>query len=153
MSGHGLVSVRLPQSMLHKLHVTAGRRGLRTNELAQIIVNGLEGLSGSQIREIPEPSLEATNPRLSVYLGQKGLQVLNTAATSSSLSPSSALRRALNAALTTKSFSPVQPLAKQKEESLSWLSILIAVVAAIVVPVLGAIVQSKTASVQQRGAP
>jgi hypothetical protein len=151
MSGQGLVSVRLPESMLQRVRLTARRRGLTTNEFARSVVGGLVGLAGAQIQEIPEPGSEGTNPRLSLYLGDEGLQVLNSAATASGLSPSSVLRRALNAALGTKLMSPVQH-SEHDDHSLSWLPILIAIVAAIVVPVLNAIAQARTASVQQKGA-
>ena len=109
MSGRGLVSVRLPESMLGKLRLAARRRGMSTNEFARTGVGVLVGLSGSQIMEIPDPPLEAANPRLSLYLGQEELQSLNAAATSSGLTASGVLRRVLNAALTKNLIPPVQP--------------------------------------------
>ncbi len=151
MSGRGLVSSRLPESMLERLGTVATGRAMSTNELARTVVDGLPGLSGSQIRSIPEPRLEATNPRLSLYLGQEGLQVLNAAATSSGLSPSSVLRRALNAAVTRNLITPVQRPTNRKDELPLWLSILFVIAIAIVLPILTGLVSRGIASEQQKG--
>ena len=151
MSGRGLVSCRLPESMLERLGTVATGRAMSTNELARTVVDGLPGLSGSQIRSIPEPRLEATNPRLSLYLGQEGLQVLNAAATSSGLSPSSVLRRALNAAVTRNLITPVQRPTNRKDELPLWLSILFVIAIAIVLPILTGLVSRGIASEQQKG--
>jgi hypothetical protein len=151
MSGRGLVSVRLPESLSHELRLSAQRRGLKINDLARTSVKGLVGIGGSQIREVPEPPLESTNPRVSLYLGEEGLRVLNAAAMSSGLSPSSVLRRVLNAALTTRLPSSVQHLAEESEHSLSYVWILIAVVLTIVSAILSAIARTQTASAQQKG--
>jgi len=153
MSGRGLVSVRLPESMLVKLHLAARRRGMSTNDFARTVVDGLVGLSGSQIQEIPEPPLEAANPRLSLYLGQERLQVLHAAATSSGLSPSSVLRRAQNAAVTKNPIPPVQRPTRQSDKSPSWFPILLVVAASIIVPNLGALAGITIASEQQKGTP
>jgi hypothetical protein len=151
MSGRGLVSVRLPQSMLQRFHSTARGRGMSTNDFARSIVSGLVGVRGSQIRELPEPPLESVNQRLSLYLGSEGLKVLNAAAASSGLRPSSVLRRAVGAALAMKVLPSVQRANEQSEQSASWGSILFAIAAVIVLPVLSAIVETRTASVQQKG--
>jgi hypothetical protein len=124
---------------------------MSTNDFARSVVNSLVGLSGPQIREIPEPSLEPTNPRLSLYLGQDAIKVLDVAATSSSLSHSALLRRALNAALTRNLIPPVQPTAMVREESVPWFPILLAVVIALVAPILGATAGTRIASKQQKG--
>jgi hypothetical protein len=137
--------------MLVKLPLAARRRGMSTNDFARSVVNGLVGLSGPHIREIPEPSLEPTNPRLSLYLGQDAIKVLDVAATSSSLSHSAVLRRALNAALTRDLIRPVQPAARRTEESLSWFPIVLIAAATIVVPILSALAGTRIASEQKKG--
>ena len=146
MSGRGLVSVRLPESMLGKLRLAARRRGMSTNEFARTGVGVLVGLSGSQIMEIPDPPLEAANPRLSLYLGQEELQSLNAAATSNGLTASGVLRRVLNAALTKNLIPPVQP----EEDKSSGTPLVVGIVLMIVFALLTAIFKARTASEQQK---
>jgi hypothetical protein len=147
MSGRGLVSVRLPESMLERLRLAARRQGVSTNDFARTVVDGLVGLSGSQIREIPEPPSDAANPRLSVYLGQERLQVLNAAATNSGLSPSSALRRALNAALTRNLIPSVQP----EEDRVNMAPLVVGAVLLAIFALIALIRWARKASAQQKG--
>jgi len=131
--------------MVERLRSTAQRRGQTVNEFARSVVGVLVGLSGEQICEIPEPDSEGTNQRLSLYLGDDGLQLLTRAATASGLNPSSTLRRTLNAVLTRNLIAPVQTEA----DSVSVAPIFVGIVLLILFFVLGAIVQIKTASEQQ----
>jgi hypothetical protein len=147
MSGRGLVSVRLPESMLERLRLAARRQGVSTNDFARTVVDGLVGLSGSQIREIPEPPSDAASLRLSVYLGQERLQVLNAAATSTGISPSSALRRALNAALTRNLIPSVQ----SEEDNASTAPLVVGIVLLAIVALIALIRWARTASAQQKG--
>jgi hypothetical protein len=151
MSGRGLVSVRLPRSILQRLHSTARGRGMTTNQLARIVVSGLVGISGSKIREMAEPTLESVNQRLSLYLGSEGVEVLNAASARSGLSASRVLRRAFGATFATGHVLTVQRPGEQSEQSASWISILFGIAALIVWPVLGAVVEARTASAQQKG--
>lgn len=125
----------------------ARQRGLTTNELARSVVDGLVGLAGTQIREIPEPPIEAKNPRLSVYLGQERVQALNAAATSSGISPSSALRKALHAALTRNLIPSVQT----EEDNVSAAPLVVGIVLLATFALIALIRWARAASEQQKG--
>ena len=147
MSSRGLVSIRLPESFAQRFRLTAKRQGLTTNKFARRIVGKLAGLSGQQIRRIPEPNLEHSNPRLSLYLGSDCLIALRTAAASSGLTSSSTLRRALNAALTADPFPSVQ----QDKERVSVAPLVVGIVLVIIYVVVSIFAEAKIASAQQRG--
>jgi uncharacterized membrane protein YdbT with pleckstrin-like domain len=147
MSGRGLVSVRLPESMLSRLRLAAHRQGVSANSFARTVVDGLAGLSGSQINEIPEPPVEAANPRLSVYLGQDRVEVLNAAATSSGISPSSALRKALHAALTRNLIPSVQT----EEDNVSAAPLVVGIVLLAIFALIALIKWARAASERQKG--
>lgn len=138
MSGRGLVSVRLPQSMLDRLWATTRQQGLTVNQYARNVVAGLAGLNGPQIRQIPEPASESRNPRLSVYLGDAGVQTLSSAALASGISPSSVLRRALSSAMTANLQFSADGSVTEGEQRFSWLWLLLAVA----VPIVGGILNA-----------
>lgn len=108
MSGHGLVSVRMPRSLLEALGASAQRQGISMHEAARRLTDKLPSLTRDDLRTLKEPPREQDSPRVSLYIGWDLLDVLADATQESNLTNSSIFRRLLFGFLVTKQVEFVQ---------------------------------------------
>jgi len=108
MGGDGLLSVRLPLSLLETLRAAAGQRGLTIHEAARRVLAGLSSLTPDQVRALKEPPHELASPRVSVYVGWPGMDDLADMTRNASLTNSAVFRRLLYGLLVTKELLFVQ---------------------------------------------
>lgn len=95
MSGDGLVSVRIPRSLLEALRASAQRQGISLHEAALRLTDKLPSLTRDDLRTLKEPPREQDSPRVSLHIGWDLLDVLADAAHESDLTNSSIFRRLL----------------------------------------------------------
>jgi hypothetical protein len=108
MSGEGLVSVRLPRSLLGAFRALAERQGIGIHEAARRVVSFLPSLTPDAFKSLPEPPRELDTPRVSLYVGWDGLDVLACLTSGSILTNSCIFRRLLYGLLVTKEIEFVQ---------------------------------------------
>jgi hypothetical protein len=108
MSGYGLVSARIPRSLLEALKASAQRQGISIHEAARRLTDKLPSLTRDDLRTLKEPPREQDSPRVSLYIGWDLLDVLADAAHESDLTNSSIFRRLLYGFLVTKQVEFVQ---------------------------------------------
>jgi len=108
MSGYGLVSARIPRSLLEALKASAQRQGISIHEAARRLTDKLPSLTRDDLRTLKEPPREQDSPRVSLYIGWDLLDVLDDAAHESDLTNSSIFRRLLYGFLVTKQIAFVQ---------------------------------------------
>ena len=108
MSGHGLVSVRMPRPLLEALGASAQRQGISMHEAARRLTDKLPSLTRDDLRTLKEPPREQDSPRVSLYIGWDLLDVLADATQESNLTNSSIFRRLLYGFLVTKQVEFVQ---------------------------------------------
>jgi hypothetical protein len=119
MSGDGLISVRIPQSLLEALKASAQRQGISIHEAARRLTDKLPSLTQADLRELKEPPREPDSQRVSLYIGWGLSDELSDAAHESSLSNSSIFRRLLHGLLMTKQVQFVQQHDKWKLQIVS----------------------------------
>lgn len=112
MSGDGVVSVRLPRSLLGAFRDAADQRGLTIHTAAQHVVAALSSLTPDDLRSLSEPPREIDTPRVSLYVGWRYVDALTAATRNSPLSVSSIFRRLLFGLLICKTVEFVQPAGK-----------------------------------------
>jgi hypothetical protein len=105
MSGAGLVSVRLPRSLIAALEAHAAQVGMDVHGTARQLVSSLGGLSDAELASLPDPPKESDNPRLSLYVGWSNIEALTAASHRTQLSTSSIVRRLVYRRLVTGSVS------------------------------------------------
>ncbi len=93
MSGAGLVSVRLPHSLIATLEASAARAGMDVHGAVRQLVSSLGELSDAELASLPDPPKESDNPRLSFYVGWSNIEALVAASQTTQLSTSSIVRR------------------------------------------------------------
>lgn len=108
MSGEGIVSIRLPQSLLGAFRAAADRQSLTIHEAARRVTALLHGLTTDELRSLREPPPESCNPRVSLYLGWTAIDVLASYTQSGILSNSQIFRRILFGLLVSKKLAFVQ---------------------------------------------
>jgi len=108
MSGDGLISVRIPRSLLEALRASAQRQGISLHEAARRLTDKLPSLTRDDLRTLEEPPREQSSSRVSLYVGWDLLDVLADAAHESDLTNSSIFRRLLYGFLVTKQVEFVQ---------------------------------------------
>ena len=108
MSGDGLISVRMPRSLLDAFRAAAQRQGISIHEAARRLTERLPSLTGDDLRALKEPPREQDSPRVSLYIGWDLLDVLADATHESNLTNSSIFRRLLYGFLVTKQVAFVQ---------------------------------------------
>jgi hypothetical protein len=108
MSGYGLVSVRIPRSLLEALKASAQRQGISIHEAARRLTDKLPSLTRDDLRTLKEPPGEQDTPRVSLYIGWELFDVLADATHESNLTNSSIFRRLLHGFLVTKQIAFVQ---------------------------------------------
>jgi hypothetical protein len=108
MSGYGLVSVRIPRSLLEALKASAQRQGISIHEAARRLTDKLPSLTRDDLRTLKEPPGEQDTPRVSLYIGWELFDVLADATHESNLTNSNIFRRLLYGFLVTKQIAFVQ---------------------------------------------
>lgn len=108
VSGIGLVSVRLPVSLLAEFRAAAERGRIDVHEAARQVAAGLPGLSAADLLALPDPPGESAGERTSLYVGTRALDVLTILQNSTRLSRSTIFRRALYGLLVSRSLVFVQ---------------------------------------------
>jgi len=108
MSGDGLVSARIPRSLLEALKASTQRQVISIHEAARRLTDKLPSLTRDDLRTLKEPPREQDSPRVSLYIGWELLDVLADAAHESGLTNSSIFRRLLYGFLVTKQVEFVQ---------------------------------------------
>jgi len=119
MSGEGLISVRLPGSLLAAFQAARERQGITAHEAARRLLSWLSDLSGEDLRALGDPSTEQDAPRLSLYVGWPGVDRLDSAVRRSGLSRSAILRRLLYGLLVSGSLQYVQLAGKKRLQRFS----------------------------------
>lgn len=108
MSGDGVISVRLQQSLLGCFRASAEHQGITIHEAAKRLIFVLSSITFDQIMELKEPPAELTNPRISLYVGWRALDALVIATRQSKLTNSAIFRRLLYGLLVTNEIAFVQ---------------------------------------------
>jgi hypothetical protein len=108
MSGEGVISVRLPKSLLRLFRAIVKQRGMTPHEAARGLLDALASLTQEGLRSLKEPPHELENPRTSLYLGWRRIDVLCAATRNSTLTNSSIFRRLLYGLLVSKQIEFVQ---------------------------------------------
>ena len=93
MSGAGLVSIRLPRSVMEALEANSLRAGMDKHEATRRLVLHLEQLTDDQLANLPEPPRELDNPRVSLYVGWPQTEALAAVSRRTQLSTSCIVRR------------------------------------------------------------
>jgi hypothetical protein len=108
LSGDGVVTVRLPLSLLGAVRATAQEHGISIHEAASRWLSYLPSLSSDDLRALKEPPREFDTPKISLYVGWRVIDALSAATRSSVLTNSTILRRLLYALLVTNDLEFVQ---------------------------------------------
>jgi hypothetical protein len=114
LSGEGVVSVRLPRSLLGLFRTVAEQRGISVHEAARRIVSSLTDLAPDELKLLKDPPREVDTPRLSLYLGWDLVDVLAGAAEDSGLGNSCILRRVIYGLFITREIAFVQQNGQSK---------------------------------------
>jgi hypothetical protein len=93
MSGQGLISVRIPRSLLDVFRTAASRSKRTLHGAARFLILGLKGLTPDELSAIPEPQQELDSPRVSLYVGSQCVATLTEVSQKTQLSVSSIVRR------------------------------------------------------------
>jgi hypothetical protein len=114
MSGQGLISVRIPRSLLHVFRTAASCSRRTQHSAARFLILGLKGLTLDQLSAIPEPPQELDSPRVSLYVGSRCVAALTEVTQKTQLSASSIVRRLAYGLFVNKSIWFVQNSASQE---------------------------------------
>jgi hypothetical protein len=99
VSGDGVISVRLPSSLVGALRATAQEHGVSIHEAASRWISYLQSLSGDDLKSLKEPPRDLNTPRVSLYVGWCVVDALTVATRNSGLTNSTIIRRLLHAVL------------------------------------------------------
>jgi hypothetical protein len=108
MSGRGLISVRIPRSLLYAFRTASSCSKRNLHGAARFLILGSKGLTPNQLSAIPEPPQEPDSPRVSLYVGSRCVAVLTEFVGRTKLSASSIVRRLAYGLLLNKSIRFVQ---------------------------------------------
>lgn len=108
MGGQGLISVRIPRSLLDVFRAAALRSKHTLHGGTRTLVSGMRGLSSRQLAALPEPPQELDNPRVSLYIGPQCVSTLTESSQKTHLSVSSIVRRLAYGLFVNKSIRFVQ---------------------------------------------
>ena len=76
MSGDGLISARIPRSLLQALQASAQRQGISLHEAARRLTDKLPSLTQADLRGLKEPPREPDSPRVSRSQSSRSSRVL-----------------------------------------------------------------------------
>jgi hypothetical protein len=93
MSGQGLISIRIPLSLLDVFRTAALSSKYTLHGAARTLISGARGLTSVQLTALQEPPRALQSPRVSLYVGAQCLSILTERARTSQLSASSIFRR------------------------------------------------------------
>jgi hypothetical protein len=102
MSGDGVVSVRLPRSLLGMFRAATERPGSTIHGAARILIAAAASLTQDEITELKEPPRELDSPRISLYVGLRYVDALCANTQNSALTNSGIFRRLLYALIVTR---------------------------------------------------
>lgn len=108
MSGDGVISVRLPLSLLAAFRTAAEHQGLTVHEAARGLIAALPSITQDQLMELNEPPPEVNTPRVSLYVGWRAVDALIVATRDSTRTNSTIFRRLLYGLLVTREIAFVQ---------------------------------------------
>jgi hypothetical protein len=108
VSGDGVISVRLPRSLLGALRATAGQHGISIHEAARRWTSYLPSLTQDDLKALTEPPREPDTPKVSLYVGWRIVDALTVATRNCALTNSTIIRRLLYAVLITSDIEFVQ---------------------------------------------
>jgi hypothetical protein len=114
VSSHGLISVRIPRSLLVVFRAAALRSKHSLHGGARTIILGLRGLAPRDLAAMPEPPQEPDSPRVSLYVGVQCTSALADFTTRTQLSTSSIVRRLAYALFIKRSIRFVQNSANKE---------------------------------------
>jgi hypothetical protein len=103
MSGNGLISVRLPRSLMAAFEENAARTGIDVHEAARRLIHSLGEVSDDELISLPEPQRESDNPRISLYIGWPQIETLAAVSERTQLSMSQIVRRLIYGAVVGRS--------------------------------------------------
>lgn len=108
MSGDGVISVRLPLSLLGAFRAMAKQHDMNIHEAAGLWLSYLSYLSQDDLKALREPPRECDTPKVSLYVGWRVVDALTVATRNSNLTNSTIFRRFLYALLVTNDLKFVQ---------------------------------------------
>jgi hypothetical protein len=108
MSGDGVVTVRLPLSLLGAVRATAQEHSISIHDAASRWISYLPSLSPDDLKVLREPPREFDTPKVSLYIGWHVVDALTVATRNSGLTISTVIRRLLYALLITDDLEFVQ---------------------------------------------
>jgi hypothetical protein len=108
MSGEGIISVRLPRSLLGAYRASAKRQAISIHEAARRVLSFVLSFGPDNIKSLPEPPRELDTPRISLYVGWNAIDQLEAATAGGFLTNSRIFRRLLYGLLITKEIEFVQ---------------------------------------------
>jgi hypothetical protein len=108
MSGDGIISVRLPRTLLSTFRNWAASQGLSIHRAAIDLIYWMPDLDANELLSLPEPPKESDNPRVSLHVGLDSIDFLADVTSNSGLGTSSAFRRFLHAYLVDRTVEIVQ---------------------------------------------
>ena len=114
MSSQGLISVRIPRSLLDVFRIAASRPRHTLHSGARCLIFGLRGLTPAQLSALPEPPQELDSPRVSLYVGSLCVSTLAEFSCKTQLSVSSIVRRLAHGLFICKSIRFVQTSASKE---------------------------------------
>jgi hypothetical protein len=99
MSGKGVISVRLPHSLLAATNKSAAVHSISIHEVTARIFDRIPSLTDDELMGLPEPPVELENSRVSLHLGSDTAEQVIEAAFAADLSTSNIVRRVLHGIL------------------------------------------------------
>jgi hypothetical protein len=108
MGREGIISVRLPRSLLAAFRASAERQGISIHTAARWLLAHLLSFGPDAVKPLREPPRELDMPRVSLYVGWNAIDELEVATAGGFLTNSSILRRLLYGLLVTKELEFVQ---------------------------------------------
>lgn len=108
MSGDGVLTVRLPLSLLAAFRAESQRQGISINEAARRVIAFLPTLVQNDLVALPEGPRELETPKVSLYVGWRAVDILTVVTRDNGLTNSTIVRRLLNGLLISHEITFVQ---------------------------------------------
>ena len=108
MSGDGVISIRLPLSLLGAFRAAAEVQNLTIHAAARRLIAFISDLTQDEFRRLKEPPHEFNTPRVSLYVGWRSIDALTRSTQDSTLGNSNIFRRLLYGLFVTKELEFVQ---------------------------------------------
>jgi hypothetical protein len=108
MSGDGVISVRLPLSLLGAFRTAAAGQNLTIHEAARRLIAFISDLTQDELIKLKEPPHEFDSPRVSLYVGWRSIDTLTRETKNSALGNSNIFRRLFYGLFVTKELEFVQ---------------------------------------------